>query len=305
MKKFFASVLLLVLATGAVYAGEGSIAYAKRVAGKSYIFVAAANGANARRAVAADYGGNLSPDGSRIVFTSLKDASGKTGEYVWIYNIAAQKAEPLKIAGERHMAPTWSPDGRKLLFGTISNGWRPAVLDLDAGKLTIFSASAAKGLMYPFWSADGKYVCALDPFTKLFKFSTDGRLVQSQPTSSLLKGFAGAICEPGGCISADGKKLLFKAGMAKESCPVCARQSDGNGTKYAILLYDFDSGKTVRVTPKDYCAYEAVWAANGDVLFTAHRAAAKSDGVENVYRVTPGGKPELLVKDAGGISSSR
>ena len=59
------------------------------------------------------------------------------------------------------------------------------------------------------------------------------------------------------------------------------------------------------MTPKDYCAYEAVWAADGDVLFTAHRAAAKSDGVENVYRVTPGGKPELLVKDAGGISSSR
>lgn len=305
MKRFLAAVLLLLAAAGAACAGEGSIAYTRKVAGKSYIFVAGTDGANARRAVAADYGGNLSPDGSRIVFTSLKDASGKPGEYVWIYDIAAQKAEPLRIAGERHLAPTWSPDGSKLLFGTISNGWRPAVLDLDTGKLTVFSASAAKGLMYPFWSADGKYVCALDPFTKLFKFSADGRLVQSQPTSSLLKGFAGAICEPGGCISADGKKLLFKAGMAKESCPVCARQSDGNGTKYAILLYDFDSGKTVRVTPKDYCAYEAVWASNGDVLFTAHRAAAKGDGVENVYRVTPGGKPELLVKDAGGISSSR
>ena len=159
--------------------------------------MAGADGADARRAVAADYGGHLAPDGSRIVFTSLKDASGKPGEYVWIYDIAAQKAEPLRIAGERHLAPTWSPDGSKLLFGTISNGWRPAVLDLDAGKLTVFSASAAKGLMYPFWSA------------------------------------------------------------------------------------------------------------NGDVLFTAHRAAAKSDGVENVYRVTPGCKPELLVKDAGGISSSR
>ena len=100
------------------------------------------------------------------------------------------------------MAPTWSPDGRKLLFGTISNGWRPAVLDLDTGKLTVFSTSAAKGLM-----------------------------------------------------------------------------------KRAVFLYYLGSGRTVRVTPPDYCVNSAAWAAGGKIVFSAHPAVAGNSGTSNLYRM--------------------
>jgi Tol biopolymer transport system component len=305
MKKFLAAVVLLALATGAAYAGSGGIAYSKQAGEKTYIFLANADGTNARQTAAAEYGGRLSPDGSRIVYSASGNAFGKSGEYVWIYDTATQKTLPLKIAGERHLGPVWSPDGTKLLFSTLSNGWRPAVYELKTAKLTVFSTSAAKGLLNPFWSADGRYVYAIDPFTKLFKFTTGGKLVQSLPASSLLKGFAGAVCEPGGDISADGGKLLFRAGLSKEKCFVGAKQEDGNPTKYAVFSYDFGSGKITRVTPKDYCTYEAVWAADGSVLFSAHKATAGSDGVENIYRLALGGKPELLVKGAGGVSSSR
>ena len=79
----------------------------------------------------------------------------------------------------------------------------------------------------------------------------------------------------------------------------------GDGMKRAVFLYYLGSGRTVRVTPPEYCANSASWSAGGKIVFSAHQATAGGSGASDMYRMAAGGKPELVLKDAESVSASR
>jgi serine/threonine-protein kinase len=59
----------------------------------------------------------FSPDGTKIVY-----GTGTLGDLrLWVYDIALAVRQPLTTTGE-HLAPVWSPDGRRIAFSRLVGG---------------------------------------------------------------------------------------------------------------------------------------------------------------------------------------
>jgi Tol biopolymer transport system component len=118
-----------------------------------------------------------SPDDTQIAFFASAGS-----EPPRVYVVPAAGGTPRRVtsghATEAH--PSWSPDGKRLVFGTLpwvqSSDSPDAVIqvvDLASGNVTILPDS--KGLYSPQWSPDGRYLVALS-FDSLkvvlFEFAT-------------------------------------------------------------------------------------------------------------------------------------
>ena len=304
MKKIVAALLLLVLAAGTACAGENRVAFSRQVGDKIFLFWANADGTNVTRAVEANEG-EMSPDGTQIAFT----AHESDGQYIAVYNIASRETRVVKsLPSRQNVCAGWSPDGARLLFTEYQNKlWRPGYFDFDTNVPAVIM-TAKINMAAPFWSGDGESFYALDDqFQKIYRYSAaTGKRLEEIPTSRLAQKATGAsICDDTVRFhsSADGKALLFTMPMSKEKCPVCAKS--GDGMKRAVFLYYLGSGRTVRVTPPEYCANSAAWSAGGKIVFSAHQSTAGGNGASDMYRMAAGGKPELVLKDAESVSASR
>jgi Tol biopolymer transport system component/DNA-binding winged helix-turn-helix (wHTH) protein len=102
-----------------------------------------------------------SPDGTKIVFSDIASANGRT-----IYIVSSEGGSPRKLLPEDNglqVMPFWSPDGHKIVFN-----WGPPsrdvdwadvrILDLASGQVTTVPGS--DGMIGPRWSPDGRYLVA-------------------------------------------------------------------------------------------------------------------------------------------------
>ena len=104
-----------------------------------------------------------SPDGTRVAFQARSP-----GEAWRIYAVPSSGGAPVPLADGRgeETDPTWSPDGRSLLFAHAL-GERPSgrqtlrFLDLGTGEVSEMPGS--EGKFSPRWSPDGRHVAALPP----------------------------------------------------------------------------------------------------------------------------------------------
>ena len=100
----------------------------------------------------------ISPDGSRVAFTGIQD-----GEWV-IWNMDLKRGARLCIStpGSLNSAPTWSPSGRDLAYGSARNGSSEIVMRREDGsgaQRMIIHADPMNGRVgFPDWSPDGKHL---------------------------------------------------------------------------------------------------------------------------------------------------
>jgi len=102
-----------------------------------------------------------SPDGAKIGFMGRKP--GKPWK---IYVISRDGGNPEELVSESQAEtdPSWSPDGRYVVFGYMP--WAGAkatsgIMRVDLQTHTLDSLPGSEGLMAPRWSPDGRYVTAL------------------------------------------------------------------------------------------------------------------------------------------------
>jgi Tol biopolymer transport system component/DNA-binding winged helix-turn-helix (wHTH) protein len=99
-----------------------------------------------------------SPDGTRIAFM------GKKSDEPWrvmIWTSDGKIEEPLAQIEDQGV-PTWSPDGRSLLFGDWPYGSRTMALHvLDLSTHRMIPMEGSEHLWTSRWSPDGSYICAL------------------------------------------------------------------------------------------------------------------------------------------------
>jgi len=100
-----------------------------------------------------------SPDGSQILFMDFSIGQ------VDIFVVAARGGSPQRLLPENHEAagdPSWSADGRKVVFSTagpFNRKGKVRILDLATHQIAIVSGS--EGLYSPRWSPDGRYIAAM------------------------------------------------------------------------------------------------------------------------------------------------
>ena len=107
--------------------------------------------------VAGAYEPRLSPDGRYVAYSADPAFDGKRS--VWSFDLVRKTATRL-TEGDRDGFPSWSPDGRRLVYGGISRadgfGIYVRAADGSAEEYVL-----AKGVFLPptDWSRDGRNVC--------------------------------------------------------------------------------------------------------------------------------------------------
>jgi dipeptidyl aminopeptidase/acylaminoacyl peptidase len=95
---------------------------------------------------------NWSPDGKKLVFAPLlNEGDPKQGQHVSIMDLETGQVQMVH-GSEGLFSPRWSPDGKHLVALAPAG---PAIYDFEARRWTTVEA---KGLGFPAWSKDSKYV---------------------------------------------------------------------------------------------------------------------------------------------------
>src|SRR5580704_14691478 len=109
----------------------------------------------------------VSPDGSRVIFTRVVTDEKRTGYETSIWVVASNGSDgPMRLTNGKHDShPRWSPDGRRIAFlrgGEKDDAGKPrptqiAILSLAGGEARIIT-DLPKGAAGPVWSPDSRRI---------------------------------------------------------------------------------------------------------------------------------------------------
>ncbi|MGV9806617.1 hypothetical protein [Micromonospora chersina] len=126
---------------------------------------------------------SVSPDGRRIAWVE-RGFDAKDVGTLYVSDIDGSNKQPmLSDADEYCVTPTWSPDSRHLLFGTMqANGGydRVGVLDTRSDRHTVQWWSSRPQACHAIWSADGRTI-AMNTDAGVALYDTTGRKQRSVP----------------------------------------------------------------------------------------------------------------------------
>jgi TolB protein len=182
----------------------------------------------------------ISPNGEQLVF--MHNSPTKDTNQIMIADRNGGNAG--NIPGINGWDPTWSPDGRQILFASDKNGTNQLyTVRTDGSKLTkITNLPSIRGRSD--WSADGNYIVTYsgEPWHReLFIMNADGSNVrQLTPSGGNSQGPS---------FSPDSKWVAFTAYFD--------HYNEDNGCE--IYIIRIDGTDLRRLTDNDYCDYQPRW----------------------------------------------
>ena len=256
-------------------ARNGLIAYTDEVH-TADVYIADADGNGAKRLTDDDAPSRwpaLSPDGSKVAFTSNRD----TGTWhVWVMNVDGSGLMDVSMAAKLPWGfdayPDWSPDGTKLAFSAntaANSGLDIVVYDFTTGKLTDLTPGGRGDDWRPRWSPDGKKIAfaMAESSFHVFVVNADGSGLRQ------LTFDGGWQIEP--TWSPDGAKIVYTA-WPNENSDLFVMDADGSNVR------------DLTNTPRSM-ETQASWSPAG-IAFRSDR-----DGLDGVYTMGPdGSRPHRL-----------
>jgi TolB protein len=240
------------------------------------IWVANLDGSAAKK-VGAGILPDISHDGSRVAFIT-EESSGKTG---WARHIAIAEAGSDKttlfkdVPSENVTCPKWSPDDGKIVF-TLYDGhnWHVAMINADGSGFRYVKKSKGDADMMnsPCWAPDGKSLFAQD-MKSIYRLGLDGAVLEHWEIEKNIPN--GDMSGDGRIdVSPDGKKLLLGIDMNEE-----AHRKEWDGPLPATWVFDMESKKATRITPKKLFGWDGCWVDDSTVLILSQAVGEKSASI--------------------------
>ena len=113
---------------------------------------------NARRTIVVGIGSSWSPDDTQFAFSTCR--GGTCGIYK---SGTAPGSEAIPVVGDNGNAPTWSPDGKRILYQVDIDGARQLVVINTDGTGKKQLTSGAVMHVAATWSVDGNYIFYRSP----------------------------------------------------------------------------------------------------------------------------------------------
>lgn len=175
-----------------------------------------------------DYTADLSPDGKRIVFSSVRSGPSE----IWISDTDGSNLKRITSLGAS--TPRWSPDGSRIVFESNTRGQPDIyVFTVATNAIERLSPEGASNLR-PTWSRDGKFI--------YFGSNRTGKLqIWKVPSGG---GDAIQITRKGGVYAIetfDGKSIYYTSGDQ----PAVIRYSAANGGEETDVIANVPGFSTI------------------------------------------------------------
>ena len=218
----------------------------------------------------------VSPDGSRIAFTSNRNGNWD----VFVMPVLGGPAVQMTSGKENELHPTWSPDGKSMAycrFNERSVQWEIWTVDFDQPSACSFVCEG----MFPRWSGEQGvdrllFQRARKRGEQLYGIWTielrNGN--GCNPTEILSAGDV-AIMHP--TWSPDGSRIAFTA------VPDPSNTAGDMPVSAEIWTIDLDGTSKTVLSAGGFRNMRPSWGANGRVFFTSNRA-----GIDNIWSVSDG-----------------
>tara|TARA_R110002073_G_scaffold303032_1_gene470907 strand:+ start:3555 stop:6815 length:3261 start_codon:yes stop_codon:yes gene_type:complete len=185
---------------------------------------------------------DISPDGKKIAFDLLGD--------IYIINATGGKATALRTGLPFEIQPRFSPDGKTISFTSDAGGgdniW---TMNIDGSNAKQITKENFRLLNNAVWTPDGNYLIARKHFTsgrslgagEMWMYHLSGK---SGIQITKRKNDQQDVNEPS--ISKDGRYMYYSEDVYPGG--FFQYNKDPNSQIYVINRYDFESGKTKRIT---------------------------------------------------------
>lgn len=225
---------------------------------------------------ASDVQPKLSPDGSRVAFSSNRGGHWD----IWVKPVSGGQPVRITEGGADEIHPSWSPDGRQIVYcalPSIKGQWELWVADVDSGSSRKFIGYG----LFPEWSPDGQkilYQRARERGSRQFSIWTL-TLVDGEPRypTELAASADAAFTLP--TWSPDGSRVAFTSVVE----PVL--DEDGQPITPCVMdiwLMSATGMGRVRLTDGHTINFAPSFSPDGRIFFTTNRG-----GFENIWSLWP------------------
>jgi TolB protein len=288
MKEIIPLAFALAIFSATAYAGDRHIAFERNGA----VYIANLDG-TAEKKFADGICPAISPDGTRVAFNTVEKNGTTYVRHIAVVEIGTGKITVFKdVPSDNSYYPTWSADGKRILFTLRQNDvWDLGLINADGTGFRILKKGDPKEVTHysPIWARDGQSIFCQD-MTNIYRLALDGTVIAQWTINKIIPN--GDMSGDGRIdVSPDGKRLILSIDMGEES-----DRKDWDGAVPALWSFDLDSQRSVRLTPGKLFGWDGCWIDNDNILFLSQAAGEKE---ASIYRMSTNGRNlKRLIKNA-------